>query len=176
MNKKIDVLISKDELQKRIKELADQINKDFAGERLTLICVLKGGVMFFTDLAKYLTVDVEYEFLDVSSYGNETVSSGVVKVNKDVDTPITGKKVVVVEDIIDTGHSLVRIKDHLLSQQPDVFKIAVLLDKPERREAVIEDPDYIGFKIPNKFVVGYGLDDQQLLRNLDYIGYVSFEE
>ncbi len=176
MNKKIDVLISKEELQKRIKEVADQINKDFAGEKLTLICVLKGGVMFFTDLAKNLTVDVEYEFLDVSSYGNGTVSSGVVKVNKDVDTPITGKKVVVVEDIIDTGHSLVRIKDHLLSQQPDVFKIAVLLDKPDRREAVIEDPDYIGFKIPNKFVVGYGLDDQQLLRNLDYIGYVSFEE
>ncbi len=176
MSKKLNVLISSEDLQKRIKEIADQINKDFAGEKVTLICVLKGGVMFFTDLAKYLTVDVEFEFLDVSSYGNDQVSSGVVKVNKDVDTPITGKKVVVVEDIIDTGHSLVRIKQHLLSQEPEVFKIAVLLDKPERREAVIEQPDYIGFEIPNKFVVGYGLDDAQLLRNLDYIGYITFEE
>ncbi len=176
MNKKLNVLISSEDLQKRIKEVADQINKDFAGEKITLICVLKGGVMFFTDLAKHLTVDVEFEFLDVSSYGNDQVSSGVVKVNKDVDTPITGKKVVVVEDIIDTGHSLVRIKQHLLSQEPEIFKIAVLLDKPERREAVIEQPDYIGFEIPNKFVVGYGLDDMQLLRNLDYIGYITFEE
>lgn len=176
MNKRIEVLISSDDLQKRIKEIAEQINKDFAGEKITLVCVLKGGVMFFTDLAKYLTVDVEFEFLDVSSYGNEQTSSGIVKLNKDLDVPCTGKKVVVVEDIIDTGHSLVRIKDHLLSQQPEILKIAVLLDKPERREAKIEQPDYIGFEIPNKFVVGFGLDDGQLLRNLDYVGYVVFED
>ncbi len=176
MNKKVDVLISNEELQKRIKEIANQINNDFAGQRITLVCVLKGGVMFFTDLAKHITVDCEFDFLDVSSYGNEQTSSGIVKVNKDLDAPVTGKNVVVVEDIIDTGHSLVRIKEHLLSQQPANLKIAVLLDKPERREAKIEDPEYIGFKIPNKFVVGYGLDDAQLLRNLDYVGYVTFEE
>lgn len=176
MNKKLNVLISSEDLQKRIKELATQINNDYKGEKITLVCVLKGGVMFFTDLAKHLTIDVEFDFLDVSSYGNEQVSSGIVKVNKDLDSPVTGKKVIVVEDIIDTGHSLVRIKEHLLSQQPADLKIAVLLDKPERREAKIQQPEYIGFTIPNKFVVGFGLDDGQLLRNLDYVGYVTFEE
>ncbi len=176
MKKNLEVLISKEELQKRIKELADQINKDFAGQQITLVCVLKGGVMFFTDLAKSLTVDVEFDFLDVSSYGNGTVSTGVVKVNKDLDSPVTGKKVIVVEDIVDTGHSLVRIKEHLLSQKPEILKVAVLLNKPERREVEIEEPEYIGFTIPNKFVVGYGLDDEQLQRNLDYVGYVTFEE
>lgn len=176
MNKNIKILISTEDLEKRIKEMANQINKDFAGQKVTLVCVLKGGVMFFAELAKNLTIDVEFEFLDVSSYGDEHTSSGIVKLNKDLDVPCTGKKVVVVEDIIDTGHSLVRIKDHLLSQQPETLKIAVLLDKPERREAKIEQPEYIGFEIPNKFVVGYGLDDGQLLRNLNYVGYVEFED
>lgn len=175
MSKQLHVLLTKEQIEKRVTEIAESINNDFKGEQITLVCVLKGGVMFFTELAKKLTVDVEFDFLDVSSYGNETVSSGIVKVNKDLDTPVTGKKVVVVEDIIDTGHSLVRIVDHLASQKPEVLKIAVLLDKPERRETFEVIPDYVGFEIPNKFVVGYGLDDGQLLRNLDYVGYYTFD-
>ncbi len=171
MKKEIKVLIKSDELQNKINEIAEKINKDFAGERITLICVLKGGVMFFTDLAKKLTVDVEFDFLDVSSYGSSTVSSGVVKIKKDLDYPITGKKVVVVEDIIDTGHSLALIKKHLMGQKPEMLKICALLDKPDRRENFEVIPDYIGFSIPDKFVIGYGLDDDQLLRNIDYIGY-----
>lgn len=172
MDKELKVLISSDQLQTRIAELAKQINEDFKGETVTLVCILKGGVMFFTDLAKKLTIDVEYEFLDVSSYGDSKISSGVVKVNKDLDRPVIGKNVIVIEDIIDTGYSLVKIKRHLLSKEPKNLKIAVLLDKPDRRETDEVVPDYVGFKIPNEFVVGYGLDDEQLGRNLDYVGYV----
>lgn len=174
MGRELKVLVSENELQKRINELAEQINKEFAGQTITLVCVLKGGVMFFADLAKRLTIDVEFDFLDVSSYGNGTVSSGIVKVNKDLDNPVTGKNVIIVEDIIDTGHSLVRIVDHLASQKPKNLKVCVLLDKPERRETDEVKPDYIGFTIENKFVVGYGLDDEQLLRNLPYVGYYEF--
>ncbi len=173
MDNKIKVLIEREELQKRIGEIANEINTEFAGDRITLVCVLKGGVMFFADLAKKLTVDVEFDFLDVSSYGSNYVSSGVVKIKKDLDYPITGKKVVVVEDIIDTGHSMALIKNHLLSQKPALLKTCILLDKPERRENFEVTPDYLGFSIPNKFVVGYGLDNEQIERNLDYIGYIQ---
>ncbi|MFV0502863.1 MAG: hypoxanthine phosphoribosyltransferase [Lachnospirales bacterium] len=169
---KFEVLIHRDALIKRIKELAEEINNDFSDE-ITLICVLKGGVMFFTELSKYLKMDVKFDFICLSSYEDSQITSGIVKITKDLDFPINGKNVVVVEDIIDTGHSLERLKRHLEEQGPKTLKFCTLLDKFERRETNYTNPDYNGFRIEDKFVVGFGLDDKQLYRNLDYIGVVN---
>ncbi len=171
----IDVLISREDLQKRIKEVAMEINRDFEGQEIVLVGALKGAVMFMVDLAKSITVDCKFDFIDVSSYHGGTTSTGSVKINKDVENDLTGLNVVLVEDIVDTGHSMTAILSILRSKGPKTLKVCSLLDKPDRREVTGITVDYLGFTIPNKFVVGYGLDYDQKLRNLDYIGVMRFE-
>nr|WP_330404431.1 hypoxanthine phosphoribosyltransferase [Vallitalea okinawensis] len=171
---KVDVLISQEELTARIKELGEQISKDYEGKELTLICVLKGGVMFMVDLAKEITVPLTMDFMAVSSYGNEKVSSGIVKIVKDLDEPIEGKNLLIVEDIIDSGRTLHYLVNILKERKPESIKICTLLDKPEQRVVDVE-VDYVGFTIPDKFVLGYGLDYEQFLRNIPYIGVMREE-
>ena len=165
MKEKVDVLISEKEIDNRILEIADRINKDYEGEELTLICVLKGGVMFMCDLAKRLNLNVRLDFMSVSSYGSETKSSGVVKIIKDLDDSIDGKNVLVVEDIIDSGNTLSYLMDILKKRGPKSIKLCTLLDKPSRREKKDVFVDYVCFEIEDKFVVGYGLDNDQRYRN-----------
>ena len=171
-HKKINVLIPEEEVDKKIRELGEQISKDYAGKELHLICVLKGGVFITCELAKNITVPVSLDFMSVSSYGDETVSSGRVKIIKDLDDSIEGKEVLIVEDIIDSGNTLRYLIDLLNSRKPKSIKICTLLDKPERRITDVA-VDYVGFKIPDKFVVGYGLDYIQKYRNLPFIGVVE---
>ena len=176
MHETIKPLFTKEQISSRIEELAAQINKDYAGEPLTLVCILKGGIVFMADLARELNIEVEFDFLEVSSYGNSRVSSGIVKINKDLESAITGKHVLIIEDIIDTGRTLAHLIRHLGAQQPASLKVCTLLDKPRRREEFIGPPDYIGFSIDDEFVVGYGLDNAQKCRNLPYIGYLEYEK
>lgn len=168
----IDVLISKEEIIERTRELGVQISEDYKGKDINLICVLKGGVMFMTDLAKELTPNVTLDFMAVSSYGNETSSSGIVKIVKDLDEAIEGKDVLIVEDIIDSGRTLSYLVQILKERKPNSIKIVTLLDKPDRR-VVNVDVDYVGFTIPDHFVVGYGLDYMQYYRNLPFIGIMK---
>lgn len=173
MKEKVDVLISEKEIENRILEIADRINKDYEGEELTLICVLKGGVMFMCDLAKRLNLNVRLDFMSVSSYDSETKSSGVVKIIKDLDDSIDGKNVLVVEDIIDSGNTLSYLMDILKKRGLKSIKLCTLLDKPSRREKKDVFVDYVCFEIEDKFVVGYGLDYDQRYRNLPYIGVME---
>ena len=173
MKEKVDILISENEIHNRILEIADRINKDYEGEELTLICVLKGGVMFMCDLARRLNLSVRLDFMSVSSYGSETKSSGVVKIIKDLDDSIDGKNVLVVEDIIDSGNTLSYLIDILKKRGPKSIKLCTLLDKPSRREKKDVFVDYVCFEIEDKFVVGYGLDYDQRYRNLPYIGVME---
>jgi len=166
------VLISQEEVDKKIHELGEQISKDYVGKEIHLICVLKGGVFVTCELAKSITVPLSLDFMSVSSYGDETVSSGRVKIVKDLDDPIEGKDVLVVEDIIDSGNTLKYLLDLLYTRKPKSIKICTLLDKPERRLTDVA-VDYVGFQIPDKFVVGYGLDYAQKYRNLPYIGVIE---
>lgn len=176
MKEKVDVLISEKEIDNSILEIADRINKDYEGEELTLICVLKGGVMFMCDLAKKLNLNVRLDFMSVSSYGSETKSSGVVKIIKDLDDSIDGKNVLVVEDIIDSGNTLSYLMDILKKRGPKSIKLCTLLDKPSRREKKDVFVDYVCFEIEDKFVVGYGLDYDQRYRNLPYIGVMELSD
>ena len=176
MKEKVDVLISEKEIENRIWEIADRINKDYEGEELTLICVLKGGVMFMCDLAKRLNLNVRLDFMSVSSYGSQTKSSGVVKIIKDLDDSIDGKNVLVVEDIIDSGNTLSYLMDILKKRGPKSIKLCTLLDKPSRREKKDVFVDYVCFEIEDKFVVGYGLDYDQRYRNLPYIGVMELSD
>jgi len=169
---KVKVLISEEEVEKKVLELAEQINKEYEGKHLKLICILKGSVFFTCELAKRLTIPVTMDFMSVSSYGNEKVSSGRVKIVKDLDEPIGGEDVLVIEDIIDSGNTLRYLLDLLGSRNPASIKLCTLLDKPDRRVTDVH-VDYVGFTIPDKFVVGYGLDYEQHLRNLPYIGVVE---
>ena len=168
----IEVLISEEELVKRTKELGKKISKEYEGKEINLICVLKGGVMFMTDLAKELTPPMTMDFMAISSYGNETTSTGVVKIVKDLDDSIEGKDILIVEDIIDSGRTLNYLVHVLNQRKPNSIKIVTLLDKPDRR-VVDVDVEYVGFTIPDEFVVGYGLDYCQHYRNLPYIGKIS---
>ena len=168
----IDVLISEEELIKRTKELGAEISKDYKDTEISVICVLKGGVMFMTDLVKELKPKVSMDFMAVSSYGNETSSSGIVKIIKDLDEPIEGKDVLIVEDIIDSGRTLNYLVKVLKERKPNSVKIITLLDKPDRR-VVDVDVKYVGFTIPDHFVVGYGLDYLQHYRNIPYIGIMK---
>ena len=165
-------LISEEALIARIKELGETITKDYEGKTVHVICVLMGGVMFMSDLAKYIQRPVSMDFMAVSSYGNETSSSGIVKIIKDLDESIEGKDVIVIEDIIDSGRTLSYLMDMLKSRNPSSLKICTLLDKPERRVVDVE-VDYVGFTIPDQFVIGYGLDYTQLYRNLPFIAVVE---
>jgi hypoxanthine phosphoribosyltransferase len=176
MKEKVDVLISEKEIDNRVLEIADRINKDYEGEELTLICVLKGGVVFMCDLAKRLNLNVRLDFMSVSSYGSQTKSSGVVKIIKDLDDSIDGKNVLVVEDIIDSGNTLSYLMDILKKRGPKSIKLCTLLDKPSRREKKDVFVDYVCFEIEDKFVVGYGLDYDQRYRNLPYIGVMELSD
>ncbi|EFU77794.1 hypoxanthine phosphoribosyltransferase [Lachnoanaerobaculum saburreum] len=176
MKEKVDILISENEIHNRILEIADRINKDYEGEELTLICVLKGGVMFMCDLARRLNLSVRLDFMSVSSYGSETKSSGVVKIIKDLDDSIDGKNVLVVEDIIDSGNTLSYLIDILKKRGPKSIKLCTLLDKPSRREKKDVFVDYVCFEIEDRFVVGYGLDYDQRYRNLPYIGVMELSD
>lgn len=173
MAERIRVLLSEEEVDKRIREIAGEINRDYAGRAVHLICILKGGVFFTCELAKRLTVPVSLDFMSVSSYGSGTESSGVVRIVKDLDQPLDGKEVLIVEDIIDSGRTLAYLIDLLQKQNPKSIRLCTLLDKPERRVKKQVTVDYTCFTIPDEFVVGYGLDYDQKYRNLPYIGVVE---
>ena len=166
----LKVLIDEETLQEKIEELAEKIMKDYEGKDITFICILKGSAVFAVDLAKRIKNNVRFEFIRVSSYGDSTVSSGKVTMKLDLQDSIEGKDVFVIEDIVDTGRTLCYLKDYLKDKNPASLKICTLLDKKERREFEIE-PDYTAFVIPDKFVVGFGLDYNEQYRNLPYIGY-----
>lgn len=172
MEHKISVLISEEEIALKTKELSEMINKDFAGREVHLICVLKGSIFFTCELAKRITLPVTMDFMSVSSYGDGTESSGRVKIVKDLDESIEGKNVIIVEDIIDSGRTLSYLIDMLNTRKPASLSLCTLLDKPERRVTDVK-VDYVGFNIPDKFVVGYGLDYTQKYRNLPYVGVVE---
>lgn len=169
------VLIDEDSLNKRIKKLANQVNEYYEDKNeLVLVGILKGSIMFMAQLAKSIKINCTLEFMDVSSYDDGTESSGNVKIIKDLDTDISGKEVLIVEDIIDIGRTLDALRHSLIKRGANSVKIITLLDKPERRVIEIK-PDWTGFKIPNEFVVGYGLDYQQKYRNLPFIGVLKRE-
>ena len=175
MSEKIRVLLSEEEVDSRIREIAAKISRDYAGKEIHLICVLKGGVFFTCELAKRITVPVTLDFMSVFSYGDDTKSSGVVKIVKDLDQPLEGKNVLIVEDIIDSGRTLSYLIDILGKRKPESIHLCTLLDKPERRVRDVK-VDYSCFNIPDEFVVGYGLDYAQKYRNLPFIGVVELGE
>jgi len=162
---KISVLVPREEIQAKTEELARRISEDYAGKDLLLVGVLKGGFMFLADLCRAITIDVSIDFISVSSYGNTTVSSGVVRILKDIDYDITGKHVLIVEDIVDTGLTLTYLKDLFAAKHCASVKVCTILDKPSRRRVPLE-VDYQGIVIPDKFVIGYGLDYAEKYRNL----------
>ena len=174
MAEKIRVLLTEDEVDARIKQIGDEISRDYEGRQVHLVCVLKGGSFFMCELAKRITVPVSLDFMSVSSYGGSTKSSGIVKTVKDLDESLQGKDVIVVEDIVDSGRTLSYLLELLGQRGPRSMKLCTLLDKPDRR-VVDVTVDYKGFEIPDAFVVGYGLDYDQRYRNLPYIGVVELE-
>ena len=169
----IKTLIDEEKLHARIKEIAKQIEKEYAGREITLICILKGSVFFTVELAKNIEGNVKLEFIRVSSYNEGTQSTGEIKMKLDLKDSIQGKDVIVIEDIIDTGRTLNYLIDYLKMKQPNSVKLCALLDKPSRRVVKEVKVDYTGFEIPDKFVVGYGLDWDENYRNLPYIGYIE---
>lgn len=169
-----EILITEKQLKEKIVELGRTITKDYESKNLILIGVLKGAVMFMADLSRAIDLPLSVDFMAVSSYGNATRSSGIVKIIKDLDINIEGKDVLIIEDIIDSGLTLSYLKDTLLGRKPNSLKICTILDKPERREADVK-VDYRGFEIPDKFVVGYGLDFGEKYRNLPFIGVLKPE-
>lgn len=172
MTETIKVMIPEEEVDAKIRELAEQISKDYEGKQVHLVCILKGSVFFTCELAKRITVPVSMDFMSVSSYGDGTKSSGVVRIAKDLDETLEGKDVLVIEDIIDSGRTLSYLLKVLGKRNPASMKLCTLLDKPDRRTHEVH-VDYVGFNIPDEFVVGYGLDYAQKYRNLPYIGVVE---
>ena len=172
MAEKVKMLIPEEEVNARIEELGKKISEEYAGKQVHLICVLKGGVFFMCELAKRITVPVSMDFMCVGSYGDGTKSSGVVRIAKDLDESIEGKDVLIVEDIIDSGNTLYYLMDVLQRRKPASLHLCTLLDKPDRRVRDVH-VDYVGFNIPDEFVVGFGLDYAQKYRNLPYIGSVE---
>lgn len=166
------VLITEEELQAVAKKLGDQITKDYSGKHLKVISVLKGSVVFLADLVRHIDVPMEMDFMSVSSYGSGVKTSGVVRIIKDLDKPIEGYDILIVEDILDSGMTLSYLVELLRDRKPNSIKIATLLDKPERRQTGIKS-DYVGFVIPDEFVVGYGLDYDEKYRNLPYVGILA---
>jgi hypoxanthine phosphoribosyltransferase len=164
----MQILYSKQQIADRVHAIGQQISADYAGESIVLIGVLKGAAIFLSDIARAITVDATFDFVAVSSYGRARVSSGAVKLIKDIDNPIEGQHVILVEDILDTGLTLSYLRGLMLQHKPASLKIATCLDKPERRLVPIE-ADYVGFKIPNQFVIGYGMDYAEKYRNVDDI-------
>ena len=172
MAERVRVLLTEEEVDKRIQEIGEQISKDYEGKQVHLVCVLKGGSFFMCELAKRISVPVSLDFMSVASYGSDTKSSGVVKIVKDLDDSIKGKDVLVVEDIVDSGRTLSYLLEMLRDRGPASLKLCTLLDKPDRRVRDVK-VDYVGFEIPDEFVVGYGLDYAQKYRNLPYVGVVE---
>lgn len=169
--KEIKVLIPEEQINRRLDELAKQIMGDYKGKDIVFLCILKGSIFFTVELAKRIKNNVQFEFIEISSYeGHE--STGKIKLNKDISQSIEGKEIIIIEDIVDTGRTLSFLKEYLLEKNPASLKICTLLDKPSRRIMPV-DTDYVGFEIENKFVVGYGLDDDQNYRNLNYVGYIE---
>ena len=170
----IKMMLPEEELDRRIRELGKEISEDYAGESVYLVGVLRGAAFFTCELAKRITVPVSLDFMSVSSYGSGTESSGNIKIVKDLDDTLEGKDVIIVEDIIDSGRTLSRLMELLSSRKPNSLKLCTLLDKPDRRVVDVK-VDYTCFEIPDEFVVGYGLDYDQMYRNLPYIGIVKFD-
>jgi len=168
------ILIPKEKLQERISELAKKINEDYEGKSIVMVGILRGAVLFYGDLAKEIKVPLSMDFMAVSSYGSGTRSSGVVRIIHDLEENIEGKDVLIVEDIIDSGLTLHYLVETLKSRKPNSIKLCCLLDKPSQRVKPI-NPDYVGFEIPDEFVVGYGLDYAEMYRNLPYIGILKPE-
>ena len=166
------VLLSEEELRQRVRELGEEISKEYAGKEILMIGVLRGAVMFMADLARAITVPVMIDFMAVSSYGTSTSSSGIVRILKDLDEEVAGKHVLIVEDIIDSGLTLSYLVDNIKSRQPASVRICTLLNKPERRKVDLE-VNYNGFTVPDEFVVGYGLDYAEKYRNLPFIGILK---
>jgi hypoxanthine phosphoribosyltransferase len=167
-----EIIVQADELQHRIKEMAAEVSRDYAGKDLLLIGVLKGAVFFLADLMRHLDIQCEVDFMAVASYGSATESSGVVRILKDLDTPIEGRDVLIVEDIVDSGLTLQYLMKNLRSRRPASLEVCALLTKPARREAEVS-AKYIGFEIPNRFVIGYGLDHAERYRNLPYVAALN---
>ena len=176
MSYTIREMISEKEVDERIGEIAEAINRDYTGREISLVCVLKGGVMFMCELAKRITVPVTLDFMSVSSYGSGTESSGVVRIIKDLDETVEGREVLVVEDIIDSGRTLSYLLSMLRGRGAKSVRLCTLLERNDRRVVENIQVDYSGFKIPKAFVVGYGLDYNQKYRNLPYIGEVVFDQ
>lgn len=172
MAETVSVLISEDKITERIAELGKIISEEYEGKQVHMICVLKGGVFFMCELAKKITVPVSLDFMSVGSYGDGTASSGIVKIEKDLDESLEGKDVLVVEDIVDSGRTLSYLLQILAKRNPESLRLCTLLDKPDRRTHPV-NVDHVGFEIPDEFVVGYGLDYAQKYRNLPYIGVVE---
>lgn len=168
------ILLTDEQVKARVLEMGRQIDQEYGDEEIVLVGILKGAVVFFADLARAISGDVRMDFMAISSYGASTESSGVVRINKDLDRDITGRHVIIVEDIIDSGLTLSFLKENLLSRGAKSLKICVLLDKPDRRRADIE-VDFKGFTIPDEFAVGYGLDYAEKYRNLPFIGVLKPE-
>lgn len=176
MSYTIQTMITREEVEARIKALAKQIEEEYREKKeIILIGLLKGSVLFMTDLMKEMDLDIKIDFMSVSSYGSGTTTTGVVKILKDVDFDVKGKELLIVEDIIDTGLTLKYVQEFLYAKGAKEIKVCTLLDKPERRKTEIKG-DYVGFVIPDQFVVGYGLDYDQRYRNLPYIGTVVFDD
>lgn len=174
MAEHVEVMLTEEEVDEKIREIGEQISRDYAGKQVHLICVLKGGVFFMTELSKRITIPVSMDFMSVSSYGSDTKSSGIVKIVKDLDEPLMDKEVIVIEDIVDSGRTLSYLMEMLKKRGPKTLALCTLLDKPERRVVDVK-VNYTGFQIPDEFVVGYGLDYDQKYRNLPYIGVVKFD-
>lgn len=172
MSERVQVMLSEEEVGRKIKEMGARISQDYKGKEVHLVCVLKGGVFFTCELAKRITVPVSLDFMSVTSYGDDTKSSGAVKIVKDLDEPLEGKDVLIVEDIIDSGRTLSYLIEMLRQRKPSSLRLCTLLDKPDRRIKEVK-VDYVCFTIPDEFVVGYGLDYAQKYRNLPYIGVVE---
>lgn len=175
MKHHVEVLLTEEQVDARISEIGAQISRDYEGKEVHLVCVLKGGTFFTCELAKRISVPVSLDFMSVSSYGSDTKSSGVVRIVKDLDEPLRGKDVIVVEDIVDSGRTLSYLLEMLKDRGPASLKLCTLLDKPERRVTDVK-VDYTGFRVPDEFLVGYGLDYDQKYRNLPYIGMVVFDK
>ena len=168
------IIIDEASLQKKVEELGEQITEDYKGKNLVLICILRGGVVFLSNLMKNIHLPLEIDFFSLSSYGKSTTSSGIVKIRKDIDADVFNKHVLIVEDIVDSGLTLQYISDYLKKHKPASVKICALLDKPEAHKIDIK-LDYLGYEIGNEFVVGYGLDYAEKYRNLSYIGILKKE-
>ena len=169
---RLNLLISRDQVASIVKGLADQISEDYQGRKLVLVCILKGAFMFLSDLARYLQIPVQIDFVRLASYGAGTKTSGIIEITKDIETPVEGKDLLIIEDIIDSGRTLQFLRDRLTLSNPRSVKICALLDKKARREVEIE-ADYLGKEIDNVFVVGYGIDFNEAYRHLPEIYYVT---